>query len=139
MAHYNNGRPIVFIGHSQGTMMLTRLIAAEVDPNPSLRSQLVSALLIGGNVKVPMGQDVGGDFQNIPACRSATQTGCVVAYSSFDEPPPADSFFGKVGVGPGSGGADRARTSKSCAPTRLLFQAEPARCSWSSARLLSPG
>jgi hypothetical protein len=103
MAHYNNGRGVVFIGHSQGTMMLTRLIAAEVDPNPSVRRLLVSALLIGGNVTVAKGQDVGGDFQNIPACRSVDQTGCVVAYSSFNEPPPPDSMFGRVGVGPSSG------------------------------------
>ena len=103
LAHYNDGRGVVFIGHSQGTMMLTRLIAAEVDPNPSVRRLLVSALLIGGNVTVAKGQDVGGDFQNIPACRSTSQTGCVVAYSSFNEPPPPDSFFGRVGVGPSSG------------------------------------
>jgi len=100
MAHYNNGRGVVFIGHSQGTGMLTRLIAAEVDPSPDMRRLLVSALLIGGNVTVAVGQDVGGDFQNIPACRSTSQTGCVVAYSSFNEPPPPDSFFGRVGVGP---------------------------------------
>jgi hypothetical protein len=102
MAHYNNGRPVVFIGHSQGTMMLTALIAAEVDPNPEMRGLLVSALLIGGNVRVAAGQDVGGDFQNIPACRSTDQTGCVVAYSSFNQPPPPDTNFGRVG-GPGSG------------------------------------
>jgi len=100
MAHYNNGRGVVFIGHSQGTMMLTKLITSEIDPNPDARRLLVSALLIGGNVTVAKGQDVGGDFQNIPACRSTSQTGCVVAYSSFNEPPPPDSFFGRVGVGP---------------------------------------
>ncbi len=100
MAHYNNGRGVVFIGHSQGTMMLTRLIASEVDPNPDVRRLLVSALLIGGNVTVAKGQDVGGDFKNIPACRSTSQTGCVVAYSSFNEPPPPDTLFGRVGVGP---------------------------------------
>jgi hypothetical protein len=103
LAHYNNGRGVVFIGHSQGTMMLTRLIASEIDPDPNVRRLLVSALLIGGNVTVAAGQDVGGDFQNIPACRSADQTGCVVAYSSFNEPPPPDASFGRVGVGPSSG------------------------------------
>ena len=71
MAHYNNGRGVVLIGHSQGTMMLIRLVTSEIDPNPSVRARLVSALLIGGNVKVAVGQDVGGDFQNVPACRSA--------------------------------------------------------------------
>jgi hypothetical protein len=100
MAHYNNGRGVVLIGHSQGTFMLIRLVTSEIDPDPSVRARLVSALLIGGNVMVAKGQDVGGDFQNIPACRSADQTGCVVAYSSFNETPPPDSVFGRVGVGP---------------------------------------
>jgi hypothetical protein len=103
LANYNNDRGVVLIGHSQGTGMLTRLIASEIDPNPEVLSRLVSALLIGGNVTVAAGQDVGGDFQNIPACRSADQTGCVVAYSSFIEVPPSDTSFGRVGVGPSSG------------------------------------
>jgi hypothetical protein len=101
VAHYNNGRGVVLIGHSQGTMMLTRLTTAEIDPNPEARKLLVSALLIGGNVLVGEGQDVGGDFQNIPACRSTTQTGCVVAYSTFDQTPPDNTFFGKPS-GPGA-------------------------------------
>ena len=52
-------------------MMLTHLIASEIDPNPSLRARLESALLIGCIVTVAAGQDVGGDFRNFPACRSA--------------------------------------------------------------------
>ncbi|HEX7590518.1 MAG TPA: DUF3089 domain-containing protein [Candidatus Limnocylindrales bacterium] len=96
MAHYNNGRGIVFIGHSQGAMMLIALLRAEVDPKPAVRKLLVSALLMGGNLTVPVGKTVGGDFQNIPECGSATQTGCVVAYSSFGKTPPADAAFGRV-------------------------------------------
>ena len=102
LAHYNNGRGVVLIGHSQGTMMLTRLITAEIDPKPDVRKLVVSALLIGGNVLVAKGQDAGGDFQNIAACRSNDQTGCVVAYSSFNAPPPADSLFGRANTGPGA-------------------------------------
>jgi hypothetical protein len=100
LANYNDGRGVVMIGHSQGTFMLTNLIATEIDPDPDLRRLVVSALLIGGNVTVAAGQDAGGDFENIPACRSADQTGCVVAYSSFDDAPPADSFFGRTDSGP---------------------------------------
>lgn len=96
MAHYNHGRGIVFIGHSQGAFMLTMLLKAEVDSEPATRRLLVSALLIGGNVTVPIGKTVGGDFANIPACGSVTQVGCVVAYSSFDKTPPSDSLFGRV-------------------------------------------
>ena len=53
---------------------------------------------MGGNVTVPIGQTVGGDFTHIPACQTNAQTGCVLAYSSFNAPPPANSFFGRVGT-----------------------------------------
>ncbi len=96
MAHYNHGRGIVFIGHSQGSFMLTMLLKAEVDSEPAVRPLLVSALLMGGNITVPIGKTVGGDFATIPACESTTQTGCVVAYSTFGVTPPADSLFGRV-------------------------------------------
>jgi hypothetical protein len=96
MANYNHGRGIVFIGHSQGAMMLTALLKYEVDPDSALRHQMVSALLMGGNVTVPVGKSVGGDFANIPACSSTTQTGCIVAYSSFDKTPPANAAFGRI-------------------------------------------
>jgi hypothetical protein len=96
MANYNHGRGIVFIGHSQGSMMLMALLKFQVDGDAALRRQLVSALLIGGNVTVPVGKLVGGDFSNIPACTSTSQTGCVVAYSSYDRTPPADAPFARV-------------------------------------------
>jgi len=48
---------------------------------------------------VPVGGTVGGSFQHIPACTSPSQTGCVIAYSSFDQPPPPDSLFGRPGQG----------------------------------------
>lgn len=99
LAHDNHGRGVVFIGHSQGASMLIRLLKSQVDPKPAVRARMVSALLMGGNVTVPIGRKVGGDFKQIPACRSRSQTGCVVAYSSFLDPPPANSLFGRVGAG----------------------------------------
>jgi hypothetical protein len=99
LARDNKGRGVVFIGHSQGAGMLTQLLSSEIDPNPKLRRRLVSALLLGGNVTVAAGRDSGGDFQNIRACRRRDQTGCVVAYSTFAQPPPPNSLFGRVGGG----------------------------------------
>jgi hypothetical protein len=99
MAHDNHGRPIIFIGHSQGAAMLIRLIHNVVDPNPRLRSQLVSALILGGNVQVPTGRLVGGSFAHIPACVRQGQTGCVSAYSTFPGLPPGNSNFGRPGTG----------------------------------------
>jgi hypothetical protein len=96
LASYNHGRGIVFIGHSQGAMLLADLLHFEVDPNPEVVKLVVSALLMGGNVTVPAEQGAIGDFVNIPACDSASQTGCVVGYSSFDETPPVVAVFGRV-------------------------------------------
>ena len=99
LAHYNNGRGVVLISHSQGTLMLRRLLISRGRSEAGDAQVARLAMLIGGNVTVAKGKDVGGDFQNIPACRSADQTGCVVAYSAFNEPPPADALFGIAGRG----------------------------------------
>jgi pimeloyl-ACP methyl ester carboxylesterase len=99
LAHDNHGRGVVLIGHSQGAAMRIALLRNQVDNNPSVRRHLVSAIILGGNVTVPVGGTVGGSFQHIPACTSTTDTGCVVAYSSFDRQPPADSLFGRPGSG----------------------------------------
>lgn len=94
LAHDNHGRPVIFIGHSQGAAMLIRLLASQVDPNPKLRARTVVAILAGGNVTVPTGKTVGATFHHLPLCTRTTQTGCVIAYSSFPSQPPVDSFFG---------------------------------------------
>jgi hypothetical protein len=99
LKHDNKGRGVVFIGHSQGTFELRQLLAKEVDAKPSVRRRLVSAILLGGNVLVRKGGDTGGDFQHIKACRAATQLGCVIAFSTFDETPPANAVFGQSGSG----------------------------------------
>jgi hypothetical protein len=99
LAHDNGGRPIIFIGHSQGAAVLIRLLRTQIDPSPTLRHQMVSAVLLGGNVQVPTGQLVGGSFKHIPVCTTTLETGCVIAYSSFGKPPPSDALFGLPGQG----------------------------------------
>jgi hypothetical protein len=99
LTHELDGRPFVVIGDSQGAAMLNMLLARLVDNVPALRSRLVTAIILGGNVEVPAGQLVGGTFKHIPACSRLGQTGCVIAYSSFPSTPPADSLFGRPGQG----------------------------------------
>ena len=98
LGNLNNGLPFVLMGHSQGAGLLGSLIAQEIDPNPALRERMVSALLLGSNVQVPVGENVGGSFENIPGCQSDTQTGCVITYASFRDtvPPPDNSGFGRA-------------------------------------------
>jgi hypothetical protein len=99
LAHYNDGRPIIFIGHSQGASLLVSLLKQLVDDNPALRSRLVLAIILGANVVVADGSREGGSFSHIPACSSKGEAGCVIAYSSFAGQPPATSLFGRPGQG----------------------------------------
>ena len=97
LQHDNQGRGVVLIGHSQGSMVLTELIKREIDGKP-IQKQLVSALLLGTSLPVPRDKDVGGAFQQVPLCRNSKQVGCVITYASFrsNAPPPANSRFAKV-------------------------------------------
>ncbi len=101
LANHNRGRGVVLIGHSQGTFHLRKLIAEEIEPKPAERARLISGLLIGGNVLVAKGAGTGGDFQRTPACSGSTQTGCVVAYSTYNRTPPENTRFGKYTPPPG--------------------------------------
>ena len=93
----NKGRGVVLVGHSQGSFILIDLIKHEIDGQP-IQSKLVSAILMGTVVPVPKGKDVGGAFQKIPLCHSATQLGCLITFASFRStvPPPANTLFGTV-------------------------------------------
>jgi len=99
LAHYNQGRPIIFIGHSQGAALLIDLLRSQVDQTPALRHLLVSAIILGGNVVVPTTAGAQGSFQHIPACSATARVGCVIAYSSYPSQPPPDSLFGRPGQG----------------------------------------
>lgn len=95
LARDNHGRGVVLIGHSQGSRILLKLIAEEIDGKP-VQKQLVSALILGMNTPVDPATDRYG---SLPLCRQSGQVGCVISYVSFraDSPPPAASkFFGKV-------------------------------------------
>ncbi len=96
LEHDNKGRGFVLVGHSQGSFVLAELMRQEIDGKP-VQSRLVSAILAGTTIGVPIGKDVGGSFQKIPLCHSATQIGCVITFASFRStvPPPANSLFGK--------------------------------------------
>jgi hypothetical protein len=98
LAKYNHGRGFVLIGHSQGSFVLRALIAKDVDPKSAVRRKLVSAILLGGDVLVKRGKGIGGDFKHIPACTRGTALSCVIAFSTFDQVPPANSLFGRTTI-----------------------------------------
>jgi hypothetical protein len=83
LQHDNKDRGVVIIGHSQGTILLQRLMAESID-GTTTQALLVSAFLAGDpSLAVPPGGVVGGTFAHIPTCSSAGQTGCVYAWGSY--------------------------------------------------------
>ena len=103
-------RGVILLGHSQGSAVLSQFIQSDVDNDPAVRASLVSAVLLGGNVQVPIGAPDGGGndpastFQHLPACQRSDPAApipvdCVIAYSSYDQPPgqilATNSVFGR--------------------------------------------
>ncbi|MDP3855296.1 DUF3089 domain-containing protein [Phenylobacterium sp.] len=94
ISHDNGGRPVILIGHSQGAAMVINLIRERID-DQLLQARLVSAILPGWFVQVPVGKLVGGTFKAIPPCQNDRQTGCVIAYNAVraERPIPTDKVF----------------------------------------------
>lgn len=74
LKHYNNGRPIIIAGHSQGAYHGIRLLKEYFDGKP-LQKQLVCAYLVGWQIKKD-------EFKSIPFGTTPDETGCVVGWRS---------------------------------------------------------
>ncbi len=98
LAH-SEGKPFVLIGDSQGSAVLIHLISTQLDHQPSVLRRLLVAIIVGGNLQVPLGKTVGATFTKVSLCASNTDTGCAIAFSSYPSAPPANSVFGRPGQG----------------------------------------
>jgi hypothetical protein len=124
IARYNNGRGFELIGHSQGSAMLEQLIKERIENTP-LRNQLVGAVILGGQVIVPEGKNVGGTFKTTPGCSVTGQTGCVVAYSSFLEEPAEKALFGRATAILGGGVPEVEHPQVLCVNPTVLAEGGP--------------
>lgn len=73
---WNNGRPIILVGHSQGALLGGRLIKEFFDTT-KLKSKLVAAYLIGHEFRKD-------EFANIPFSDKFNQTGCFITYNAYE-------------------------------------------------------
>jgi hypothetical protein len=99
LTHDNHGRGVVLIGHSQGAGVLQGLIRRRIEGQPA-QARIVSAILPGSFLTAPKGQEVGGTFRALPACRRLGQTGCVIVFNSYRSDvliDPKDRFPVKAG------------------------------------------
>jgi hypothetical protein len=75
MTHYNNGRPVIIAGHSQGTTHALTLLKEFFDGKP-LQKQLIAAYLVGMPVSP-------GYFSNLKPCDSPGETGCFCSWRTM--------------------------------------------------------
>jgi hypothetical protein len=75
LEHYNNGKPIILAGHSQGSTHLTLLLKDYFD-GKALQKQLVAAYLPGIGLKT-------NEFEKIPLLTAPGQTGGFVSWNTF--------------------------------------------------------
>ncbi|TXS92021.1 DUF3089 domain-containing protein [Parahaliea maris] len=76
--HRNHGRPFILAGHSQGGLMVYRLLRDRIDSRP-LQARLVAAYAIGVDL---MEGDFGRSFQTLSVCAEPAQTACVLSWNA---------------------------------------------------------
>lgn len=75
LKHWNNGRPIIIAGHSQGAMMAERLLKDYFQGKP-LQKKLVAAYVIGWPVPKEY-------FSSLGMCNDSLQTGCICSWRTL--------------------------------------------------------
>jgi hypothetical protein len=75
-------RPIVLAAHSQGALHLIRLLQ---ERHGQLKGRLVAAYVVGW----PVSTTADLSSLGFPACRTSEQSGCILSWMSFGDPPNA--------------------------------------------------
>ncbi len=89
LAHYNDGRGVVLIGHSEGSSVLSELLTKQIVPSLQVRSQVVSAVLTGLDFPVL-------SLTDLAPCESPDQIGCIVDFNAYSGTPPSNAYFGEL-------------------------------------------
>jgi hypothetical protein len=75
LTHYNNKRPIIVAGHSQGALMAERLLEEFFNGKP-LQEKLVVAYFVGWPVPE-------NSFEKIEVCKDSMQTNCYCGWRTY--------------------------------------------------------
>jgi len=90
MHEWNEGRPFIIAGHSQGAALALRLISEVIDETPMLRKLFVGAYILGAGIALDRFES---DWETISACETATDFGCVISWETYVEgTDPAESI-----------------------------------------------
>lgn len=102
-------RPIILAGHSQGALHIERLLREKVAGKP-LAHRVVAAYVVGWPISTTSDLSALG----LPPCTANNQTGCLLSWMSFGDPPNPDLIFGEWEKTKGFSGGDRKQREVLC-------------------------
>lgn len=102
-------RPIILAGHSQGALHLERLLHERIAGKPIAR-RIVAAYVVGWPISTTADLPALG----LPACAAPDQTGCILAWMSFADPPNPKIIFEEWEKTPGLDGGARRQQDNLC-------------------------
>ncbi|MEO8722190.1 MAG: DUF3089 domain-containing protein [Sphingobium sp.] len=105
----NPDGPIILAGHSQGSMLLMRLMKEHVAGSP-VAQRIAAAYLVGWPVSLTADIPALG----LPACATAGQGGCIISWQSFAEPADPSAILDAYARFPGATGQPRSGTPMLC-------------------------
>ncbi|MGA1797211.1 DUF3089 domain-containing protein [Sphingomonas sp. 4RDLI-65] len=76
--YQNHGRPFILAGHSQGGLMVAKLLETRIDGKP-IAARMVAAYAIGFNLAEG---DFSRRYTHTPICDTPAQTGCAVQWNA---------------------------------------------------------
>ncbi len=102
-------RPIILAGHSQGALQLERLLRDKIAGKP-VAKRVVAAYVVGWPIST------GADLPELglPPCRNDQQTGCLLSWLSFGDPPNPDLVLDSYEHSSGFSGEKRRRQDLLC-------------------------
>jgi len=77
LKHWNQGRPIVLAGHSQGARHALYLLRNEIENNPELRKRVIVTYMAGWPVKAEY-------FKSVQPCARPDQTDCYCSWRTWE-------------------------------------------------------
>jgi len=102
-------RPIILAGHSQGALHLERLLKEKVAGKP-IAKRIVAAYAVGW----PISTTADLPAMGLSACTAPDETGCILSWMTFGDPPNPDLFFHKWHETRGFTGGERRQEDVLC-------------------------
>jgi len=76
--HYNNGRPFILAGHSQGSNVLNNLLAGYMKENPEVYARMVAAYVVGYSVS----DEYLAKNPHLKFAEGPDDTGVIISYNT---------------------------------------------------------